>query len=54
MVLFRPGSLENAPQMLVAPINAPAGQQERARFQRTLLDSYPNISVIDVAEVVSP
>lgn len=53
MVLFRPGSLESAPQMLIAPINGPAGEQERARFQRTLLDSYPNISVIDVTEVVN-
>jgi putative ABC transport system permease protein len=53
MVLFRPGSLEGAPQMLIAPINGPEGAQERARFQRRLLDSYPNISVIDVAEVVS-
>jgi putative ABC transport system permease protein len=53
MVLFRPGALESAPQMLIAPINGPVGQQERARFQRALLDKYPNISVIDVAEVVS-
>ncbi len=53
MVLFRPGALENAPQMLIAPINGPAGEPERSRFQRALLDQYPNISVIDVAEVVS-
>jgi putative ABC transport system permease protein len=53
MVLFRPGSLENAPQMLVAPINGPEGEPQRSRFQRELLDQYPNISVIDVAEVVS-
>ena len=53
MVLFRPGALESAPQMLIAPINGPVGAQERARFQRALLDRYPNISVIDVAEVVS-
>jgi putative ABC transport system permease protein len=53
MVLFRPGSLEGAPQMLIAPVNGPSGAQERARFQRALLDSYPNISVIDVAEVVT-
>jgi putative ABC transport system permease protein len=52
MVLFRPGSLENAPQMLIAPINAPGGEIERSRFQRALLDQYPNITVIDVAEVV--
>ncbi|HEX8922569.1 MAG TPA: FtsX-like permease family protein, partial [Pyrinomonadaceae bacterium] len=52
MVLFRPGALENAPQMLIGPINGPTGGLERARFQRALLDQYPNISVIDVAEVV--
>jgi putative ABC transport system permease protein len=53
MVLFRPGALESAPQMLVAPINGPVVEPERSRFQRSLLDQYPNISVIDVAEVVS-
>ncbi len=53
MVLFRPGALESAPQMLIAPINGPAAEPERSRFQRALLDQYPNISVIDVAEVVS-
>lgn len=53
MILFRPGALENAPQMLIAPINGPDREPERSRFQRALLDQYPNISVIDVAEVVS-
>ncbi len=53
MVLFRPGVLESAPQMLIGPINGPETEPERSRFQRALLDKYPNISVIDVAEVVS-
>jgi putative ABC transport system permease protein len=52
MVLFRPGSLDNAPQMLIAPVNGPAGEVERSRFQRALLDQFPNISVIDVADIV--
>jgi putative ABC transport system permease protein len=52
LVLFRPGTLENAPQMLIAPINGPNGEIERGRFQRALLDRYPNISVIDVADIV--
>ena len=52
LVLFRPGTLENAPQMLIAPINGPATDAERGRFQRALLDRYPNISVIDVADIV--
>ncbi|HZH91976.1 MAG TPA: FtsX-like permease family protein [Pyrinomonadaceae bacterium] len=52
LVLFRPGTLENAPQMLIAPINGPITEAERGRFQRALLDRYPNISVIDVADIV--
>ena len=52
MVLFRPGTLENAPQTFVGPINGPMEEKERSRFQRALLDQYPNISVIDVADIV--
>ncbi|HLL71774.1 MAG TPA: FtsX-like permease family protein [Pyrinomonadaceae bacterium] len=52
LVLFRPGALESAPQMLVAPINGPTTDAERGRFQRALLDKYPNISVIDVADIM--
>ncbi|HEX8459551.1 MAG TPA: FtsX-like permease family protein [Pyrinomonadaceae bacterium] len=52
LVLFRPGTLEGAPQMLIAPINGPTSDAERGRFQRALLDKYPNISVIDVADIV--
>ena len=51
MILFRPGTLENAPQMLVGALNGPAGEVERSRFQRTLVDKFPNVSVIDVADV---
>ncbi|MGA9771300.1 MAG: FtsX-like permease family protein [Blastocatellia bacterium] len=52
MVLFRPGSLENAPQMLIAAISGPAEEVARSRFQRALLDRYSNISVIDVADII--
>ena len=51
-VLFRPGVLESAPQMLVAAVNGPADDTVRARFQRSLVDKYPNVTVIDVAELV--
>lgn len=52
LILFRPGALENAPQMLIAPINGPANETERGRFQRALVDKYPNVSVIDVADIM--
>ncbi|HET9533013.1 MAG TPA: FtsX-like permease family protein [Blastocatellia bacterium] len=53
MILFRPGSLENAPQMLIGAINGPTDELERARFQRIVLDEYPNISIIDVTDIVA-
>lgn len=52
MILFRPGVLETAPQMLVGALNGPAGEVERSRFQRALVDKFPNVTVIDVADVV--
>jgi putative ABC transport system permease protein len=51
-VVFRPGTLENAPQMMVAPVNGPSGEIERSRFQRIISDKYPNVSVIDVVDIV--
>src|SRR5258708_17514670 len=53
LVLFRPGTLESAPQTFVSPINESATAAERSRFQRTLVDRYPNVSVIDVTEIVA-
>jgi putative ABC transport system permease protein len=53
LVLFRPGTLETAPQTFVAPVDAPADAAERARFQFAIVNRYPNISVIDVSEIVS-
>jgi putative ABC transport system permease protein len=50
--LFRPGSLEQAPQTFVAPIKGPGGVAERARFQHDLVERFPNVSVIDFREVL--
>lgn len=52
MVVFRPGTLEAAPQTFIGAVNGPTDETARSRFQRALLDKYPNISVIDVAEIV--
>jgi putative ABC transport system permease protein len=52
MVLFRPGSLDNAPTMMVGAIDGPTDEGERARFQRALLDVFPNLSVIDVTDII--
>ncbi|HEV2763307.1 MAG TPA: FtsX-like permease family protein [Pyrinomonadaceae bacterium] len=52
LVLFRPGSLEGAPATYIGAINGPEREPERSRFQRELVDRYPNVSVIDVADIV--
>lgn len=52
LVLFRPGALESAPQMMVGALNGPDGELERSRFQRAVVDKYPNVSIIDVVDVV--
>ncbi|MDQ3586373.1 MAG: ABC transporter permease [Pyrinomonadaceae bacterium] len=53
LVLFRPGTLEAAPQTIIGAINGPTDEAARSRFQRALLDKFPNVAVIDVAEIVS-
>ncbi len=53
MFVFRPGPLERAPHAYIATLNAPEDPAARARFQRDLVTKYPNISAIDVREVLA-
>ncbi len=50
--VFRPGVLDQAPQMFVAPLRGPADPAARARFQHDLVTQFPNVSVIDFQEVL--
>jgi putative ABC transport system permease protein len=50
--VFRPGVLEDAPHGYIAPVRGPAAVSARARLQRDLVVAYPNVSVIDVREVL--
>ena len=50
--VFRPGVLDQAPQTFVAPLKGPASPEGRARFQHDLVERFPNVSVIDVHEVL--
>jgi putative ABC transport system permease protein len=52
LVLFRPGALDKAPATFVGAIDGPTVEPERSRFQRAIVDRYPNVSVIDVADIV--
>ncbi len=52
MFLFRPGVFEAAPHMYVAFLKGPDDTLRRARFQRDLVARFPNVSVIDLREVI--
>ena len=53
MFVFRPGPLERAPHSYIGILRAPADSTARAAFQRDLVAKFPNVSAIDVREVMA-
>jgi putative ABC transport system permease protein len=53
MFVFRPGVLESAPATFIAPIKGPAEAAARARFQRDLSAAFPNVTAIDVRDILA-
>jgi putative ABC transport system permease protein len=51
--VFRPGVLERAPHNYIAILRGPQDGVARARMQRALVDRFPNVSAIDVRDVVA-
>jgi putative ABC transport system permease protein len=51
--VFRPGLLDRAPGTFIAPVRGPGGAASRARLQRDLVDLFPNVSIIDLREVLA-
>jgi len=52
MIVFRPGPFENAPHSYISSVNGPRDPTARARMQAALVARYPNVSVIDLREVL--
>jgi len=52
MFVFRPGPLDQAPHTFVAPLKGANDPAARARFQHDLVTRFPNVSVIDVFEIL--
>ncbi len=52
MFVFRPGVLDQAPQMFVVTTRGPSDPSARARLQRDVTERFPNVSVIDVREIL--
>ena len=53
MFVFRPGPFAHAPQTWIGILRAPEDPTERGRFQRDLVARFPNVSAIDVREVLA-
>ena len=51
--VFRPGSLEKAPQTYAATVLKRVTATDRQRLQREVLDTYPNVQIFDVADIVA-
>jgi len=52
MFLFRPGALEGAPHTFLGFLRAPVDADARARFQREIVSRFPNLSLIDLSDVL--
>jgi putative ABC transport system permease protein len=52
MFVFRPGVLDSAPQTFVVPLKGPDDVTARAKLQHDLVERFPNVSVIDVHEIL--
>jgi putative ABC transport system permease protein len=53
MFVFRPGPLERAPHTYIGTLRAPEAVAERAALQRDLVAAFPNVSAIDIREVLA-
>ena len=53
MFVFRPGPLARAPQTWIGILKAPEDPAARGRFQRDLVTRFPNVSAIDLREVLA-
>jgi putative ABC transport system permease protein len=53
MFVFRPGPLERAPHWYIGILRGPEEPTARALFQRDLVTQFPNVSAIDVREVMA-
>lgn len=53
MFVFRPGPLGRAPHTYIGTLQAPEEPVARALYQRDLVARYPNVSAIDVREIIT-
>ncbi|MBI4477884.1 MAG: FtsX-like permease family protein [Acidobacteria bacterium] len=52
MFVFRPGTFDDAPYTYIAPAKGPVDPAIRGRLQHDLVSRYPNVSVVDIREIL--
>jgi putative ABC transport system permease protein len=52
MFVFRPGTFDNAPHTFISALRGSSDPMARARLQAALVTAFPNVSVIDLREVL--
>jgi putative ABC transport system permease protein len=52
MIVFRPGPFDNAPHTFISSVQGPRDPEARSRMQAGLVARYPNVSVIDLREIL--
>ena len=52
VIVFRPGPLDNAPHSFIAALKGSRDIVARARMQSAIVAAYPNVSVIDLREIL--
>ncbi|MBV9240410.1 MAG: ABC transporter permease [Acidobacteria bacterium] len=51
--VFRPGTLEAAPQVYASTLLKHVPEVDRARLQREIVDQYPNVQIFDVDAIIA-
>lgn len=51
--VFKPGTLDKAPQSFAATVLNHIPATERQRLQREVLDKFPNVQIFDVADIIA-
>jgi putative ABC transport system permease protein len=52
MFVFRPGTFDQAPHTFISALQGPRDADARARMQADLVTQFPNVSVIDLKEIL--
>jgi len=52
MFVFRPGTFDGAPHTYISPLQGPSESDARASMQSALVAEFPNVTVIDLREIL--